>query len=214
MRDLPLADEIMQAVLSAVDIPVTVKMRMGWDHDHLNAPELAAKAEQNGVSMVTVHGRTREQKYTGKADWAFIQNVKQAISIPLLANGDINSVFDAREALEKSGADGVMIGRGAQGRPWFLSQVIAYLEEEIMLDSPDFETQRDTLLAHYQGILDHHGSYMGVRVARKHLGWYVKSVPGAASFRDHLMRLSDADEVQQAISEFYAPLIDNQKAAA
>lgn len=205
MRDLPTATTILDAVVNAVSAPVTLKMRTGWDDDHRNAPELARIAEDIGIQLVTVHGRTREQKYRGHADWRFIRQVKAAVSIPVIANGDICSVDDAAECLAQSHADGVMIGRGANGRPWFLRQVMDYLLYGERRPDPDLAAQRDLLLEHYEAILSHHGDYMGLRMARKHLSWYIKSLRGAAAFREQLMKMDDPDDVITAIRAFYAP---------
>ncbi|RED53256.1 tRNA dihydrouridine synthase DusB [Aestuariispira insulae] len=208
MRDLPLATDILTAVVGAVSRPVTMKMRTGWDMDMRNAPELARIAEDSGIRMVTVHGRTREQKYTGQADWSFIRKVKQAVSLPVIANGDITDRSKAARCLEKSGADGVMIGRGAQGRPWFLAQVIAFLDRGERIDDPDIVRQRDLLLEHYDLILSHHGTYSGVRMARKHLAWYIKNLPGAAAVRNDLVKMEEPQKVVDAICDYYARMSD------
>ena len=210
MRDLPLAAEIMKAIVGAVKRPVTMKMRTGWDENERNAPELARIAEDIGIQMVTVHGRTREQKYTGQADWSFIQNVKQAVDIPVIANGDITDLKKAETCLDKSGANGVMIGRGANGRPWFLRQVMAYLTDGVELPDPTLDQQRDLLLEHYDLILSHHGSYSGLRMARKHLAWYVKGLPGAAAVRNDLVKMDDPELVTSAIIDFYNRMLDQQ----
>ena len=210
MRDLPLATDILNSVVKAVKRPVTMKMRTGWDETERNAPELARIAEDTGIRMVTVHGRTREQKYTGQADWAFIRRVKAAVSIPVIANGDITDRDRAGRCLELSGADGVMIGRGAQGRPWFLNQVMAYLKNGERLPDPALARQRDLLLEHYDLILLHHGIYSGVRMARKHLAWYVKNLPGAAAVRNDLVKMDDPAQVMATIRDYYARMIDEQ----
>lgn len=207
MRNENLAARIMTAVVKAVDIPVTLKMRTGWDQTSRNAPSLARIAEECGIRMVTVHGRTRSQMYTGAADWTFIGEVKRAVSIPVIGNGDVNSIDDARRMLELSGADGVMIGRGTYGRPWLPGQVAHYLATGERLEDPDLAGQYAILLEHYEALLLHYGSEAGVRNARKHLAWYSKGLPGSAEFRARINQLGDAGAVRQALADFYEPLL-------
>ncbi len=207
MRDEVLAGKILGATVRAVDVPVTLKMRMGWDHASLNAPTLARIAESEGIAMVTIHGRTRQQFYEGAADWDFISQVKQAVRIPVIANGDITTEAKAAEALRRSGADGVMIGRGAYGRPWFLAQVAQYLQTGILLPEPDLATQKTILHRHYAAILAHFGASAGVRLARKHVAWYSHGLHGSAGFRAAMNRLDDCQAVLALIDAFYDPLI-------
>lgn len=210
MRQEKLAAEIMEATVKAVKVPVTLKMRLGWDDDDRNAPRLARIAEDLGIQMLTIHGRTRCQFYKGEADWDAIADAKAAVSIPVIGNGDVQSEEDAAELLRRSGADGVMIGRGVQGRPWFLKQVSHYLKTGTKLPSPTLERQLETILAHYDAILDHHGLVPGYRIARKHLGWYCNGLRDATEFRRTVNVLDDPVQVKDAIRAFYEPKIETE----
>jgi nifR3 family TIM-barrel protein len=207
MRDEVAAAAILAATVRAVRVPVTLKMRMGWDHGSLNAPRLARIAQDCGIRMVTVHGRTRQQFYNGLADWSFIAQVKDAVELPVIANGDIITEDDAAEALRRSGADGVMIGRGCYGRPWFLAQVAHFLRNGHRLPEPTIVQQKDVLTTHYRSILDQFGDQAGVRLARKHVSWYSRGLPGSAEFRAAVNRLADAASVLRLIDTFYDRLI-------
>ena len=212
MRDEPLAARILEATVKAVELPVTLKMRTGWNAQSRNAPRLARIAEECGVRMITIHGRTRSQLYSGASDWSFIRMVKEAVGVPVIANGDINSLDDARRCLDESGADGVMIGRGAQGRPWFPRQVARFLETGERLSDPPLAAQLATVLSHYDEILRHYGSRTGVRMARKHLGWYSKGLYGSAEFRAGINRMSEPGHVRAAVRRFYAAATDRRAA--
>ena len=208
MRDLRLAARLITATVKAVKIPVTLKMRTGWDDDNKNAPQLAKIAEEQGVQAVSVHGRTRCQFYKGTADWPFIATVKDAVNIPVFGNGDVVSVDGAKQLLSDSGADGLLVGRGAYGRPWFLNQISHFLRTGERIKEPGLIYQMNNVLEHYDAILSHYGSHRGVKIARKHLGWYSKGLPSSAEFRQKVFKLDNPKEVQSCIRSFYEPLVD------
>ena len=205
MRDLPLAAKLIEATVKAVKVPVTLKTRMGWDHSSLNAPELARIAEDLGVQMITIHGRTRCQLYKGVADWSFVRHVKEAVSVPVIVNGDICSIEDAHEALRQSGADGVMIGRGAYGRPWLIGQVMSELGGGGHRPDPSLDEQLATILEQYEEMLRLYGNHSGVNLARKHIGWYTKGLPGSAELRNNVNQQADPQAVVRMLQDFYAP---------
>ncbi|MFZ4690180.1 MAG: tRNA dihydrouridine synthase DusB [Polymorphobacter sp.] len=214
MREPELAARLIEATVKAVKVPVTLKMRMGWDHASLNAPELARVAEDLGVQLITVHGRTRCQLYSGTADWNFIAKVKNAVKVPVIANGDICSIDDAKTALAQSGADGVMIGRGAYGKPWLIAQVMAALTGRPVPADPTLAEQHALVTEHYHMMLDLYGGHIAVNLARKHLGWYTKGLHDSGSFRNAVNQLLDPVDVLSMVDRFFDGQMQHQALAA
>lgn len=211
LKDLDHALTLIEAVVGAVDLPVTLKTRLGWDDDLLNAPELAQRAENAGIRMITIHGRTRCQFYKGRADWAAIAAVKDAVSIPVVANGDIVDSGSARMAMDQSGADGVMVGRGAQGRPWLLAQIAHDLFGAEAPNVPEGDALVELVAAHYEAMLAFYAADLGLRVARKHLGWYMDQAGTDAAMRRAVLTSRDPKEVLHLLPQ---ALLDTERVAA
>jgi len=209
MRDEKLAARIIDATVKAVKIPVTLKMRTGWDDNTRNAPKLAKIAEDLGVQMITVHGRTRCQLYNGRSDWKFIRSVKDAVKVPVIGNGDVVTVQDAKNLLEQSGADGVMIGRGAYGRPWFVKQAYDYVSGGQISEDPSMQQQLDIVLEHFEDILQLYGIEGGVKIARKHLGWYSKGLKDSAEYRVLVNQTECPIKMRELVQTFYNQRIES-----
>ena len=213
MRDLKHAEKIISATVNAVKLPVTLKMRTGWDDNNRNAPELARIAEDCGIKLITVHGRTSCQLYRGSADWKFIRKVKEAVKLPVVGNGDVISIEAAVQMFDDSGVDGVMIGRAAYGRPWLLSQVIHYLNTQEILPDPTYEEQFKTATAHFEDMVEHYGEDLGLRMARKHMAWYSKGLHGSAEFRVLVNTAPDKQAILGGLEALYSPMIEIEQSA-
>ena len=210
LKDLDLVEKILRAVVEAVNIPVTLKMRIGWSEEMKNGVEIAKLAEKCGIKMLSVHGRTRCQLYRGKADWEFISKIKQAVNIPVNVNGDINSVKDAKKALQISKCDGMLIGRACQGRPWFLGQVVHYLKTGAELPDPTLTEQHQVVREHFDLSIAHYGEVKGVRMMRKHLGWYTKGLKFGNEFRRQVNSMNDVEQIRNLIDKFYESVISEE----
>lgn len=197
LKDPVLAEKIIKAVVDAVDIPVTVKIRIGWDSDNINAVEMAKRAENAGAKAITVHGRTKMQMYAPPVDTDTIALVKKSVSIPVIANGDITDGLSAAKMIEKTNCDYLLVGRGALGRPWVFSQISAYLKNEVILPEPPLSEQMRVMVKHIERICEYKGEKVGIREARKHAAWYIKGIRGAAQYRQQVGALSSVEELRE-----------------
>ncbi|KXS52687.1 MAG: tRNA-dihydrouridine synthase B [Marinobacter sp. T13-3] len=214
MKDEVLVREILETVVKAVDIPVTLKMRTGWDREHRNAPVIARMAEDAGIQALAVHGRTRADKYNGEAEYDTIAEVKASVGIPVFANGDITSPAKARQVLAHTGADGLLIGRGAQGRPWIFREILHYLETGEQLATPALDEVQQILTEHLAALHSFYGETMGVRIARKHVGWYLQAHDESKQFRKRFNAIDDALEQHDSIEQYFARLRKEEDFAA
>lgn len=206
LRDIGLAKEIMSAVVGASKVPVTIKMRLGWDATNIVAIDLAQAAESAGVAAITVHGRTKAQGFSGCADWSMIKAVKQSVGIPVIGNGDVRSARDAKQMTDETGCDGVMIGRAIQGNPWVFREARQYLKTGVTLQTPTPEERETVMLRHLNDMVELAGENIGVREMRKHLCWYTKGLPGGAEFRTRINHVDHEEGVKKEISDFFARL--------
>ena len=201
MKEPKLVYEIVSALVKAIDKPVTVKIRKGFDDEHVNAVEIAKIIEEAGAAAVAVHGRTREQYYSGKADWDIIRRVKEAVSIPVIGNGDVTSPQKADELVRQTGCDGIMVARGAEGNPWIFSEMLHWEEKGELPPRPDRKALREMMLRHARMQLEYKGEYLGIREMRKHIAWYTKGLPGAAALRNEINQVETYDELERLLDE-------------
>tara|TARA_R110000737_G_scaffold9388_1_gene25145 strand:+ start:193 stop:1128 length:936 start_codon:yes stop_codon:yes gene_type:complete len=213
LRDEALVAEILEAVVAAVQVPVTLKIRTGWDQTNRNGVNIARIAEASGIQALAVHGRTRSELYTGHAEYDTITAIKQAISIPVIANGDITTPQKAWDVLQQTGADAVMIGRAAQGRPWIFREIDHFLRTGTHLPAPDLALQQSILSEHLAALHQFYGAEHGARIARKHVGWYLQTLPGASEFRRSFNALTCADQQHHAINQYFSRLLEGDLAA-
>ncbi len=195
-------ERVIRAVVKASMKPVTVKIRKGWDESSVNAVEIAKIAEASGASAVTVHGRTREQYYSGKADWNIIRKVKEAVSIPVIGNGDVVGPREAKRLFEETGCDAIMIGRGAQGNPWIFKAVIKYLEEGVLVNEPTAQEKISTIIRHMNMLIEHKGERTGILEMRSHIAWYIKGMRDAAYTKQKIFKMTDRDEIISLLQNF------------
>lgn len=203
MKDEKLSEQIIKSVVNAVNVPVTIKMRLGWDYDNLNAKNIARIAEDNGVKMITVHGRTRSQLYEGKANWKLIGEVKDSVKIPVIANGDIKTVDDVKLCIKESNADGVMIGRGSYGKPWIFREISDKIYKNIDFLRPNINELKKIIYKHLDLVIDYYGEKESMLLFRKHLGWYSSGLNGSSEFRNKINRTKNINEIKDNIEEFF-----------
>jgi len=208
LRDIGLAKEIMAAVVDASSVPVTVKIRLGWDSQNIVALDIARAAESVGIAAVTVHGRTKVQGFSGHADWSMIKQVKDSVGIPVIGNGDVRSAQDAKKMKDETGCDGIMIGRAIQGNPWIFREAKQYLEMNVVPPHPTLDEREAVMLRHLNDMVKTLGENIGVREMRKHLCWYTKGLPGGAEFRTKVNHLSMVEEVVQAVEDFFSAFVE------
>lgn len=203
MKDTKLASEIIKACVENTTLPVSVKFRKGWDENNVNAVEFAKMCEDNGASFITIHGRTKNQLYSGKADWDIIANVKQNVSIPVIGNGDITDIYNAKKMIEHTNVDGVMVGRAAQGRPWLINQIHQYINNGKIINSPTILERHKYLLQHIDYMCEIYGKEVTLKLTRKHVSWYIKNMKNATDFRVEYVKINDFDNAIEAINNFF-----------